>query len=149
MEDGDVEGVYKYIIEPELNRYASITFEKVCQQFLTKLQLQNKLPFRYEKIGKWFGKTTVRENNKLVTKETEIDIFAMSKRENGFLIGECKFKEAPFSYKEYLNAISKLSVLNKDSNVYYALFSKNGFDKQVMDIENNHLLLYSIDDLDI
>ncbi|MCD7894938.1 MAG: ATP-binding protein [Erysipelotrichaceae bacterium] len=149
LEDGDVEGVYKYAIEPELNRYASITFEKVCQQYLTKLQLQNKLPFRYEKIGKWFGKTTVREHNKLVTKETEIDIFAMSKREKCYLIGECKFKGAPFSYKEYLNTISKLSALNKDNNVYYALFSKNGFDKQILDIEDDIVLLYGIEDLDI
>lgn len=63
LEDGDVDGIYQYVIADNLDRYASITYEKVCQQYLTRLQLKNKLPFRYEKIGRWFGKTTVRSKN--------------------------------------------------------------------------------------
>lgn len=148
LEDGDVEGIYQYAIKPVLNQYASLSFERICQQYLTKLQLKNQLPFRYEKIGRWFGKTTVRHDQKLIMKETEIDILAISKREKSYLIGECKFKNAPFSYSEYLNTISKLASLNKSNNVYYALFSKNGFDQKIINEKNDNLLLFDLKDID-
>lgn len=37
LEDGDVDGIYQYVIADNLDRYASITYEKVCQQYLTRL----------------------------------------------------------------------------------------------------------------
>lgn len=147
LEDGDIEGVYQYIIKPELNRYASFAFEKVCQQYLVHLQLQNKLPFRYEKIGKWFGKTTVRNHksdDEHVVKETEIDILAISKCEKSYLIGECKFKDTAFSYSEYLDVQAKLSSLKKNNKVYYALFSKNGFDSKILQENNEFVLLFDL-----
>lgn len=148
LEDGDVEGIYHYVIAPNLDRYASITYEKVCQQYLTRLQLKNELPFRYEKIGRWFGKTTVRtKNNKIETKETEIDILALSKKEKCYLIGECKFKESPFSYSEYLDTLTKLEPLKKNNKIYYALFSKNGFDEKILQENNDHLLLFNLNDM--
>lgn len=143
LEDGDVDGIYQYVIADNLDRYASITYEKVCQQYLTRLQLKNKLPFRYEKIGRWFGKTTVRsKNNNTEIKEIEIDILALSKKEKCYLIGECKFKESPFSYSEYLDTLAKLEPLKKNNKIYYALFSKNGFDEKILQENNDHLLLF-------
>lgn len=148
LEDGDVDGIYQYVIADNLDRYASITYEKVCQQYLTRLQLKNKLPFRYEKIGRWFGKTTVRsKNNNTEIKETKIDILALSKKEKCYLIGECKFKESPFSYSEYLDTLAKLEPLKKNNKIYYALFSKNGFDKNILEEKNDQLLLFNLKDM--
>ena len=148
LEDGDVDGIYQYVIADNLDRYASITYEKVCQQYLTRLQLKNKLPFRYEKIGRWFGKTTVRsKNNNTEIKETEIDILALSKKEKCYLIGECKFKESPFSYSEYLDTLAKLEPLKKNNKIYYALFSKNGFDENILEEKNDQLLLFNLKDM--
>ncbi len=60
LEDGDVEGVYEFSIKPRLDQFASLTFEDVCREFLREQQRKNMLPFRYQKMGRWFGKTTVR-----------------------------------------------------------------------------------------
>ena len=148
LEDGDVDGIYQYVIADNLDRYASITYEKVCQQYLTRLQLKNKLPFRYEKIGRWFGKTTVRsKNNNTEIKETKIDILALSKKEKCYLIGECKFKESPFSYSEYLDTLAKLEPLKKNNKIYYALFSKNRFDENILEEKNDQLLLFNLKDM--
>lgn len=148
LEDGNVDGIYQYVIADNLDRYASITYEKVCQQYLTRLQLKNKLPFRYEKIGRWFGKTTIRsKNNNTEIKETKIDILALSKKEKCYLIGECKFKESPFSYSEYLDTLAKLEPLKKNNKIYYALFSKNGFDKNILEEKNDQLLLFNLKDM--
>lgn len=61
LEAGDVDGVYNYEIEPLLHEYASAAFEDVCRQFVQAQQKKNALPFRYAKMGRWIGKTTVRD----------------------------------------------------------------------------------------
>lgn len=59
LEDGDVEGVYQYVVEPALHQFASFAFEDVCREFIREKQKKNELPFRYAKMGRWMGKTTV------------------------------------------------------------------------------------------
>lgn len=149
LEDGDVDGVYHHLIEPELHQFASLAFESICLEFIKSKQRKNELPFRYAKIGRWMGKTTVRDTNSqhgTRIAETEIDILAMSKDEKKIIVGECKFKTAPFSYSEYLNTVTKLSSLKNSTEFYYMLFSENGFDQKITENHSNaHLTLYSLD----
>lgn len=81
LETGDVDGVYNYVVAPQLHQFASFTFEDICRQYMQRLQKENKLPFRFSKTGRWTGKTTVRDKSSdagyRVT-ETEIDILALS-----------------------------------------------------------------------
>lgn len=152
LEEGDVEGVYKYVIEPSLYKFASLPFETICKQFVRELQIKGLLPFRYEKMGRWFGKTTIRDtsnSNALKVSETEIDILAFSKKEKAFLIGECKFKNSPFRYSEYLDTLAKLSPLKETNQFYYFLFSKSGFDNNLLEEakQNKFIHLYTLDDL--
>lgn len=134
LEDCDVEGVYEYSIRPTLHEFASLAFEDICREYVRKLQKENILPFRYSKMGRWFGKTTIRDSSAstgLKTAETEIDLLAVSKDEKSYLIGECKFKETPFSYSEYLDTKAKLMPVKENANVYYALFSQSGFSEKL------------------
>ena len=65
------------------------------------------------------------------------------------MIGECKFKNIPFSYSEYLNTKAKLTPLKDTAKFYYALFSQSGFDNKIMEevkIENN-LQLYDLKEI--
>lgn len=149
LEDGDVDGVYNFIIEPILHEFASFAFEDVCKEFVNELQKSNQLPFRYLKMGRWIGKTTVRDNNTstgLRVAETEIDLLCIDRNEKEYLIGECKFKNTPFSYSEYLNIKAKLTPLKDTATFYYALFSQSGFDNKIIEeakTENN-LQLYDL-----
>lgn len=150
LEDHDVEGVYKYIVEPALHAYASLAFEDVCREFVRRCQKQQKLPFRYAKMGRWFGKTTLCDDqatNGLRVGETEIDLLAISRNAQDFLVGECKFKNSPFSYSDYLNTLAKLTPLKDKARFFYALFSESGFDQKI-EAEantNQHLFLYDLD----
>lgn len=38
LEDGDVDGVYDFVIEPVLHEFASFAFEDVCKEFIKELQ---------------------------------------------------------------------------------------------------------------
>lgn len=143
LEDGDVDGVYDYVISPALHEFASFAFEDVCKEFVKKLQKKNALPFRYAKMGRWTGKTTVRDKDAqsgLRVAETEIDLLGIGRDAKEYLVGECKFKKVPFDYSEYLDTKAKLTPLKESAKFYYALFSQSGFDEKVRaeaDRENN------------
>lgn len=151
LEDGDVDGVYEYIIKPELHKFASLTFEDICKEFISMKQKKNELPFRYTKMGRWFGKTTIHDGNEesgFRIEETDIDILCVDRDNENYLVGECKFKSSPFSYTEYLNTLAKLSPLKEDIKFYYALFSENGFDEKIInEAKENGTLLYKLDDI--
>ena len=152
LEAGDVDGVYAYAIEPMLHEYAAFTFEDICRQFVQELQKENALPFRYAKMGRWTGKTTVRDADMpggTRVAGTEIDIVAVSRGLKDYLVGECKFKGKPFGYGEYLDTACKLGPQKEKANFYYALFSESGFDKKIQAeaAENDRMLLYSLSDI--
>lgn len=178
LESGDVRGVYEYAVRPALHEFAAPIFEDVCREFLSQAQLQRpcKLPFRYAKMGRWFGKTTVRgaaacdvdarganafdaevstaevrvAKTKSSTRiaETEIDILCIDKEGKNYLVGECKFKGKPFSYSEYLDTLAKLAPLKENANFYYALFSEDGFDKKTTRAAaEGNTKLYTIEDV--
>ena len=68
--------------------------------------------------------------------ETEIDILAVSKHATQYLVGECKFKNKPFRYSEYLDTIAKLSPqkgkkenISKLAKIRYQMYTINLKDK--------------------
>ncbi len=151
LEDGDTDGVYEYVVKPALHEFASYAFEDVCREFVRGMQKKNQLPFRYARMGRWMGKTTVRDEkaaNGLRTAETEIDILCIDRNAEEYLVGECKFKGTPFSYSEYLNTMAKLTLLKKKAEFHYALFSESGFDKRIIaGAEENKTALYTLEDI--
>ena len=147
LEDGDVKGVFDYLVEPAMHEFASPVFEDICREFVRELQKKNALPFRYTKMGRWTGKTTVRDKereNGFRTAETEIDLLAVGKDAGEYLVGECKFKKSPFTYSEYLNTVAKLMPLKEKAKFYYALFSESGFDERLEAEASEHLALYDL-----
>lgn len=152
LEDGDVDGIYEYVIKPDLHEFAAYTFEDVCREFLKECQKRRAFPFRYSKIGRWMGKTTVRDpqhNGGIRTAETEIDIMCINEKTKEYLIGECKFKGAPFRYSEYLDVLAKHEALKKDGIFYYALFSESGFDQKIMENaeKSENIMLYPLEEI--
>ena len=151
LEDGDVDGVYEYIVEPALHEFASSAFEDVCREFVREKQKKNELPFRYSRMGRWGGKTTIRDKNAkngLRTGETVIDLLAIDRRAEKYLVGECKFEKEPFTYAEYLNTLAKLTPLKEKAVFYYALFSESGFDEKIAeDAKTNGTLLYTLEQI--
>lgn len=151
LEDGDVEGVYDYAVEPLLHEFVSFSFEDVCKEFVREMQKKNELPFRYNKMGRWVGKTTIRDENAvdgLRVAETEIDLLGIGRGAKEYLVGECKFKKSPFSYSEYLDTLAKLTPMKQKAKFYYVLFSENGFDEKIESAaEENDVRLYTLEDI--
>jgi hypothetical protein len=134
LEAGDVEGIYQYSVEPELVLYTSRKFEDICRQYIRKLNISGDLPFRFDKMGRYF------------TGNVEIDIVAISKDKKNILIGECKYKNTPFDRGDY-DSLKEKSVNNNEANKYYYLFSKSGFSKELKAMENKAIWLIPIQHL--
>jgi len=149
LEGGDVDGVFEYAIKPSLHEFASFAFEDVCREYVRVMQNGNKLPFRYKRMGRWWGKTTVRRKDGIESKETEIDLLAVSAKSDKYLVGECKFKGRPFSYGEYLDTTVKLAPIKEKAEFYYYLFSEIGFDEKVVSeaAVNDSIKLIGVDDI--
>ncbi len=152
LETGDIDGVYEYAVKPSLHEFASLTFEDICKQYVQELQKANQLPFRYSRIGRWFRKTTVRNTSKNSSQkitETEIDLLAVSRQMDKYLVGECKFKGRPFRYLEYLDTAAKLNLQKEHAEFYYILFSESGFDNKMLDEArgNSHLRLCGLEEI--
>lgn len=152
LEEGDTEGVYQYVVESALHGFASYTFEDICREYVRELQKRGQLPFRYARMGRWTGRTTVRDTGAgdgMRTAETEIDLLAVAPASDEYLVGECKFRSAPFSYSEYLSTLAKLTPQKEHGKFYYALFSESGFDEKIEEeaAGSDTLRLYTLDDI--
>ena len=149
LESGDADGVFEYAIKPNLHEFASFAFEDVCREYVRKMQRTGKLPFRYQRMGRWWGRTTVRRKDKTELQETEIDLLAVSQKVDQYLVGECKFKGRPFSFAEYLDTSAKLSQQKEKAEFFYYLFSESGFDDNlIVEAEKDeHLMLVGLEDV--
>lgn len=134
LETGDFEGIWKYAVEPELNEFVSFAFEKICMQYLRKENRQNKLPFHFIQIGRWWDK------------KNEIDIMAVDKKRENFLLGECKYKNTKISAGDFWHLKGKFS--QERGQFSYVMFSKSGFTEDVLKLaEEESIRMVGIEEL--
>ena len=111
--------VYDEKIAPFLSHYMGRIFEIICREFLIRENAAMKLPFVFDKIGRWWGADPARKE------QAEIDLIAVSGDRAIFC--ECKWNEAnvPLPALEKLMAAARLFPKLKPAR--YILFSKTGF----------------------
>jgi AAA+ ATPase superfamily predicted ATPase len=137
LEEVDIDGVYNYSIKPFINEYVSFIFEDICVQYMRNLNKNLQLPFRFSSIGRWWDKLT------------EIDLVAFDTIGN-LICGECKWKNSKIGIKE-LNQLKEksISIEGHYQNKYYYLFSKSGFNEDLVKLSfiDTSIKLISINDI--
>ena len=136
------ESIYEKKVKPFIPEYMGHAFESICRQYLLRLNIQDRLPFLFEKIGRWWGVNAVTK------REEEIGVVAASK--DGLIVGECKWQNEEAGHKVYMELRNKTSIppfAGKD--IYYYIFSKSGFSAALAEDAKNdaRLALVSLDDL--
>ncbi len=137
LEKGSVELAWKMLIKDNLHNFASKAFENIAIEYLYIINERGNLPSVFTELGRWWGKVTkTDENGKKITTSEEIDV--LGKAPNSiYILGECKFTNAPFDMGQLKHLQNKLSLTG---TVYYYLFSLSGFTSSVTEtskIENN------------
>lgn len=122
---GDAEAIYDTQIKPTINDFMGLIFEEMCKQYLQKQNHNNALPFKIQKMGRWWGNDSVRR------REIEIDIIGINDDQRCSLFGECKFRNE-MTEKAVLDELVENSMtFTKYPEKYYMLFSKSGFSKSL------------------
>lgn len=152
IDSGDKDGVWLYDIEPNLSDFASSIFERISQNYLLQMQINREWPFRIRKIGRWYGKSTLRDNEhpkKYRTVETEIAVIATNLEGNRFIVCECKLKNSLFRYSEFKQTKNKAIPLMNRGIVNYILFSGSNFDENLLEESktNPNLKLVTLEEL--
>lgn len=130
LEEGLVQDVYSYDIQPDLSSYVGPIYEKVCRTLLIEKIRTEKYPYRIKYIGRWWDK------------QQEIDILGFT--EDKYIVGECKWRNKKLGIDVYKNMKLKTESNFRVDDVHYYLFSKSGFTKELLEEENknDHLHLF-------
>ena len=135
LEMEDPFAVWEDFIQNDLHNFSSKFFEKICIEYMFILNKRKELPFRFSNIARWWGKVTKLDNNGLpITTSEEIDIIASDNQQKNYILGECKFTNEPFDLKQFKKLTNKITL---NGNVYYYLFSLNGFTDAVKELAQN------------
>lgn len=128
IEMEDIAYVMERIRRNFIDNHVSYVFEWVCQQKMWELNVEEKLPFRFMKIGRWWNKNT------------EIDIAALSEETGEIILGECKYTETPVGVKLFYQLLEKANQVEwrkKDRRTYYIIFGKSGFTEEFLQLSRS------------
>lgn len=135
--------VFPYKSDLEIRRYDEVlrrfqeqfqllvskVYEEVCREFVREFPK----PFSVERVGNWWEKNE------------ELDIVALSVRENSILFGECKWSEKQVGTNIYLELQRKASLVQwgkPGRKEYFLLCSKSGFTPDMLALaKQEHVLL--------
>jgi len=137
-------GNYDILIDKIHQDFESVVgreFEKISMQFLRELNTQNKLPFPFSKIGRWWRKGS------------EIDIVAINEDSNNILFVECKWQNRKTGIDVLVVLLDKSGSVDwniNDRTDHFTVISKSGFTKKAEEFAGqNNFTLYTLQDLKI
>ncbi len=121
-----------------LDGYIDHVFPNICSEFLRSILLRTKLFSQDAIFGSWWDG------------RNSMDVTVMDKGGKRMLYGSVKWKREPFTtleMDELKRTADKVRV--KPDRAYYALFSRGGFTKGVIQVaKEEHLLLYTLDNIE-
>ena len=136
---GLTDAILEQRVRPDLDHFAAVAFEEAAQSYTARLARQGQLAFIPERIGGWWER------------DAEIDVLAISQKEQQALVGECKWSINPVGIDILADLKQKAQTLLREGEItqlHYALFSRSGFtpalEKQAKD---ENVLLFTVEQL--
>jgi AAA+ ATPase superfamily predicted ATPase len=135
LEEGDIDFVWKQKIQPDFKGFVGFIFEDICIQKLKRMNRENKLPFKAERIGRWWDGNG------------EIDIVALDGK-GSFLFCECKWTRRKIGVNILTKLQDKTDTFSKAARKYFGFFSGSGFSEALKNTarEREDVLLFSLRD---
>ena len=124
---GSGEAYYQANVKGHIHDFMGKIFEKMAKEYLMMHAGQNGLPIITEITD--YQDSVLDEDKK--SKQIEIDLLGKNGKKKE-LIGECKFKKAPFSKDDYDALMDKIKYLPA-TNPVICIFSLGGFTQYVQD----------------
>ncbi len=113
-------------IADELDKYTSLTFERLCNDLILHS----------------FSQSKITQSGSYWDKNIELDLLTKTK-DGKIIAGEAKWKNQKIS-KNTLNKLQKKCALAELKVDYFALFSKSGFSNELLKYRDKNILLYDL-----
>ncbi|HPZ07061.1 MAG TPA: ATP-binding protein [Candidatus Eremiobacteraeota bacterium] len=132
LEEDEIDYVWEKKINPYLNDFTGFIFEDICRQKLIELNKIDMLPFKAEKIGRWWdGKE-------------EIDIMATGEK-GEYLFCECKWSVKHVGVSVYEKLQEKSNRISENRKKYLCFFSRSGFSDELKKLSRDMGNIYLFD----
>jgi len=131
------------IIKKDLGSYEGRRFEIVGREFFTELNTKGIFPFKFLKIGTWWGPYREGEEKKIA----EIDIVALNDQTKEILFTECKWQDKVDAKKILAELKEKTKYVNWNNynrREHYAIFARSFKDK----FKEPDVLLLDLNDME-
>ena len=142
LETGAQEAVWLRRIEPDYSHYMGLVFERVCRDYLLRVNSGGGLPLLFTSIGRWWG------NDPAEHRQVEIDLVAKDGKD--YLFAECKWRSEALDLTVLKELRRRADLFCRErGRSYYYLFSRAGFTKAVLEEagRDERVVLVSLRDL--
>jgi AAA+ ATPase superfamily predicted ATPase len=135
LEMMEPEKFYNTYIEPGLDEYLRWTFIKVCDEYISILNMMGKTPIEISRTGIWIGK------------EGTIDVIGQDSVRNN-IVAKTNYDKAEFPYSDYEKLVDSMDKAKITAKAIY-LFSATEFDSRLKDLakRDNSIVLVDMKEL--
>lgn len=116
---GRIDRIYDPVIKKYFSDYMGLVFEQMCREYL--FRYAENVPVALSDVGQWWG------TDPKTKKEAQIDIVGTPAEGNEYIIGSCKYRNAPVGTDELDLLRSYADVFGKGEKYHFYIFSKSGF----------------------
>ena len=126
----------------EIDKFISLGFENVSISYLSEKNIKGLLPYYYNVIRNY------KVDNSRQGRSIELDGLAtgIGKSKNRLLVLECKYRNKQLSLKDLEHLKESLSIFAYEYYDIY-LFSKSGFAKDLLELEDSSIKLITLDNM--
>ena len=119
IESGSGDLIAKSIVS-ELSAYiGKPPFEKICMQYLKRINQKGKLPFTATSFGSWWGTDSQTKS------QSDFDVIAANRKNKQIILAECKWSNDVDINAQFQKLTAKSHIFSEYKDKYYYIFTKN------------------------
>ena len=121
-------------LDTYVSEFMGIAFENITRELLLDLNRQNRAPFCFHRIGRWWDR------------QSEIDLVALNRETGQTLFVECKWASQPVD-TGVLNTLKRRAQNLHADRAFYLIASKSGFTPALKNRRDPRLYLWDLNDI--
>ncbi|VVB86840.1 ATPase domain predominantly from Archaea [uncultured archaeon] len=133
-------------LKKNYGHYLGETFEQIGKEMLIYLNSIEKLPFRFQKLGRQWGKIPMAEKGR---NDYEIDLVAVNNDTREIFFCECKYEKGKVDTDVYFKLLEKAGFVKwyPERKEHFGIISRSGFTERMIDeAKKKGILLLRLED---
>ena len=148
IEIGQGDLYFDRVVKPQIHNYMGSVFEEMCRYYTLKEGICGAFGNTLTEVGTWWGTEILLRGSEKVQQSADIDVVGISELDKTAVLGECKFKKEKIDKNVYDTLLRRSAVIGgKYRIIRFLFFSLSGYTSWFDSIQNNDIVLLTLDDL--